>query len=267
MKIGKLLETSLVFGKEHLPEIFAALAGVGVVSTGFLAYKAGKKTEEILKEKKRDMEDCDPDDKEAKRAVMWETAKEVTPIVAPAVIAGGATIVCIFMSTRESNKRIVALSAAYSLSESMRKDIIAKSEEVLGKSKVNEVRDEVAKDRAKEKEKDFKFIVPVGGKIRCMDGFIGTLFEATYQEVESAINRLTGRALNEGYVTVNDFYNILGIKTHPVGETLGWRDEEFMSNSYDQFKLTSSLLDDGTPVLVVMYEPSSVGGYWRVHER
>lgn len=259
MKLKNLLEMSLMFGKKNLPEILAVVSTVGVVTTGILAFRAGRKADEIIKEKKRDMEDVDPEDSAAKKEVIWETIKEVSPIVAPPIILGAVTIASIVGSNRVSNKRIVALSAAYSLSESTLKDFKKKMVEVVGENRATDIKDEVAKEKLKRAEEkgDVLIVTPPEGKIRCMDGFVGTVFYSTYQRIQQAINELTSQCFCEQYVSISDLYDILGVPSQKVCDFLQFKDDDFYGKE-NPFHLTSTLSSDGVPTLVINYEPKCV---------
>lgn len=266
MNVKGLLDTALIFGKKNLPEILTVVSTVGIVTTGVLAFKAGRKSEEIIKEKKQDMEDVDPEDREAKRTVMWETVKEVTPIVVPPIILGTITIACVFGSNRVSNKRIVALSAAYSLSESALKDLNQKIEDIVGEKKAKDIKDALAKDkvmRAEDEEKD-RIILPGDGDILCLDDYSRRFFRSNYQKVQSAINQLTYMCMTEMYVSLNDFYELLGIEATPMGDDFGWNVDDF-SGGTGPFTITTVLDKNGIPALAITYDVKLRDDYKNLH--
>lgn len=264
MRMKSLLDSALIFGKKNLPEILTAVSVIGLVSTSVLAFKAGKKVDEVIKEKKQDLADVDPEDKEAKRTVMWEAAKEITPIIAPPVILGGVTIACILGSNRVSNKRLVIMSAAYSMSESAFKELNDKVEETIGKKKTRDIKDAIIKDKVDNMEIKH---VPGDGNVICLDEYSGRTFRSTYQEIQSACNQLVYMAMGDMYVSLNDFYTILDnddLPCIPLGEDFGWNVDDFGGGTCP-IKMTSTLSKTGIPILVLTYEVRARVDYRNLH--
>lgn len=159
-KLTDLLEKAEVFTRKNSPVILTGLAIVGVISTAYAAYKAGPRADKILEEYRKDMKDCHPNDKETKRAVVGETVKKMIPVMAPPIIMGGTTIACVVGSHSVSSRRIAALSAAYSLSESTVKNLNSKMEEMLGEKKARAVKDAIMKDKLKADSRKTKRFFP-----------------------------------------------------------------------------------------------------------
>lgn len=258
MKLGKMIQKGVRLFDKKAPELLSAAAIVGLVTTGIWAYKAGKKVKDIMDEKRQDMDDCAPDDHEAKREVVKETVKEMAPVVVPPVAAGVATVACIIGSNRIQNKRIVALSAAYSLSESALHDLNEQVRKVVGDKKASDIKDEVAKEKFKREQSrpDFSYEEVVecghGGGILCMDGYTHRMFRSSYEAVNRAIMNLQKMVFNENWVTLNDFYSLLGIDGCNLGDDVGFSVDDF--SGMDPIHLTSMLADNGEPALVIEYD-------------
>lgn len=58
----------------------------------------------------------------------------------------------------------------------------------------------------------------------CCDLTFNTYFESDIESVKKAINEINYRLSTQGeeYVSVNDFYDELGIEHISIGESLGW---------------------------------------------
>lgn len=262
-KITDLLSKAEIFTKRNSPVILAGTAIVGVLVTAYTAYKAGPKAERILKEYHRDMKYCHPEDKEAKRAVVSDTIKKMTPVVAPPIIMGAATISCIIGSHSASSRRIAALSAAYSLSESTVKNLNGKMEEMLGEKKARAVKDAIMKDKLKaDSEKDQKilsndnFIIPNDGTVLCKDLYSGRLFYSSSEKIKQAIAKCSYDLVSDMYISLNDFYEAIDspqLTRIPLGEDLGWN----IDDTYDgklPITLTALLTEDGKPCLCIEYD-------------
>lgn len=123
MSITTAFHTGMARISKHAPTILSVAASAGVVATGYLAWQAGTRFEDVegrdwdrRKEAIRNADNI-PDDEvpayERKLRILFilDTAKSV----APAVIVGGATITMIYFSNSISKKRLAALGAAYTV--------------------------------------------------------------------------------------------------------------------------------------------------------
>ena len=221
MKKSKMIDlmTNIVDKVEKdKPGILLGCAIVGIIITGYSAYKAGIKAKPILDKKKRDLSDIRPNDKEAKRAIIFETAKEMAPVVAPPVIMGTVSIACAVGSHSESMKRIALLSAAYNLSENTVKDLNNKMSEVLGDKKAKTIKDAIAKDKLDKNSSSLQkenIIITGNGDVPCYDTYSGRLFYSNSEKIGQAIQRLSADVIQDMYVSLNDFYSELGIERIP----------------------------------------------------
>lgn len=259
-KLTDWLGKAEIFTKRNSPVILTGFAIVGLISTAYSAYKAGPRADKILEEYRKDMEDCHPNDKEAKRAVVGETAKKMIPVLAPPIVMGGATIACIVGSHSASSRRIAALSAAYSLSESTVKNLNNKMEEMLGEKKARAVKDAIMKDKLRETEKkdqkliaDGNIYVPDNGYVLCKDLHTGRPFYSTAEKIKQAIVKCSFDVQQDMWVSLNDFYDEVGspqLDHVPLGDNLGWNVEDTVRGQLP-ITLTAILTDDGKPCLCV----------------
>lgn len=263
MKLMELLSKAEKFSKKESPVILAGFAIAGVITTAYLAYKAGPRAEKILEKHRQDMKDCRPDDKEAKRAVASETVKAMTPVVAPTIIMGTATVACIVGSHKASARRIAALSAAYSLSESTVKNLNGKMEEMLGEKKARAVKDAIMKDKLRETEKkeksdrkllgDGNVYVPDNGYVLCKDLYTGRPFYSTAEKIKQAIVKCSFDVQQDMWISLNEFYDEVGspqLEHVPMGDDLGWNVEDTIRGQLP-ITLTAILTEDGKPCLCV----------------
>lgn len=266
MKMGKivtLLEKTEIFTKRNSSAILSGFAILGLLSTAYMAYKVSSKTEKIMEEHRKDMADCRPNDKEAKRAVIGETTKKMIPVVAPTIIMGSITIGCIIGSHSASNRKIAALSAAYSLSESTVKNLNGKMEEMLGEKKARAIKDSIMKDKLKkDSEKDQKvlsdnrFVIPGDGTVLCKDLYSGRLFYSNAEKIKQAIAKCSYDIISDMYISLNDFYDSIGspqLTRIPMGEDLGWNLDDVINGKLP-ITLTALLTEDEKPCLCIDYD-------------
>lgn len=243
--------------KRKSPGILTGIAVVGVLATGYMAYKAGGKAEKILKEKKKDLKDVAPGDTKAKNAVIAETAKELAPVVLPPVIMGAATISCIVGSNTVSSRRIAALSAAYTISESAVKDLNGKMAEMLGEKKTKQIKEAIAGDKFKADgaatpvEQDI--IITGGGDVLCKDLYSGRYFRSNAQRIGEVINRLSNDLQQDMFVSLNDLYDYLGLPTIPMGAQLGFS-VDCLVHGQVPITISAQLTEEKMPCLCIDYD-------------
>lgn len=262
-KIMSFLEKAEVFTKRNSPAILTGWAIVGVISTVYLAYKAGLKADKILQQHREDIKACYPDDKEAKRSVTGETAKKIIPVIAPPLISGGTTIACIVGSHSVSSRRIAALSAAYSLSESTVKNLNNKMEEILGEKKARAIRDSIMKDKLKEdSEKDQKIlsngslVIPNDGSVLCKDLYTGRLFYSNAEKIKQAIVKCSYDLMSDMYLSLNDFWEAIDspqLEPTSMGNDFGWNIDDVHDGKLP-ITLSALLINDNTPCLCIDYD-------------
>lgn len=259
-KIMSWLTKAEGYTKEKSPAILAGLAIAGVVVTAYSAYKAGSRADKILAEKKKDLKDCAPGDKAAKRTVIKEAVKEMVPVVLPTAIMAGTTIGCIVGSHKISARRLAVVSAAYSLSESAVKDLNGKMEEMLGEKKARSIRDAIMKDKL---DKDINPIpsqctVYTDGNryILCKDLYTGRFFHSNAEKINRAINQINIDILTRDFVSINDFYEEIDaddLEPAPMGDEVGWHVSDTRGSRLP-ITLTALLTKSQEPCLCIDYD-------------
>lgn len=242
--------------KKNSPTLLTGSAVIGLLATTVMAYRCSPKAHEIIAKKRDEMYLVQLDDKKAKRAVVLETAKELTPVLLPTIIMGTATGACIIGSNTISAKRITVLSAAYTLSEKTVKELGVKMNDILGEKKAKTIRDAVVKDKMDQNPppKDESQIVLTGnGDVLCMDSYTGRYFRSNAEKIGQAINELSAMARDEMYVTLNDFFYLLKIPTVPMGDDLGWSIDDEIKGCLP-ITISAQLTEDKQPCLCIDYD-------------
>lgn len=267
--ISNYVNSFLKFTERNTPTILTGLGVLGLFETGVLAYKAGPKGKEIMEAKKKDLRDVYPGDNAAKRAVYGEIVKEMTPVLAPPVAMGVATGACIIGSHHVSSRRIAAISAAYSLTETALKEYKEKTKELVGEKKAQQIRESIAKDKLKKNPPEVKeeqlAMLPTNGLVLCMDSFSQRPFYSNAQKIGKAINTLSARARSEMSVSLNELYDEIGAPelTHlPNGEDVGWTADDASSGSLPIY-FTALLTETEQPCLYLDYEVTVIADYFR----
>lgn len=266
-KIMSLIKKVDAFTRNNSAAIMAGVAAVGLIATAVTSFRAGGKTILALSERKKELEALlDSEDIKMKKKGITETAKIVAPIVLPSVVLGGVSIACIFGSHSASRRRIAALSAAYSISESAVKDLEGTMKKLLGEKKAKEIKDAVVKEKMKdEKAPDNKEIIITGkGDVLCKDMYSGRYFRSNADRIGKAINWASAEIRDTMYISLNEFYDQLSIPRIPLGDDIGWNLDDLDGGSLP-ITYSAILTEDDQPCLCLQMLASARSDYkrWR----
>lgn len=263
MNLKQLWNKGVTFAEKNSSIILTGLSIAGVVTTAIAAYKASPKAHEIMEKYREDMKLVDKNDKEAKREVIKETVKDMTLVMAPSVIMGATTTACIIGGHKVNAKKIAVLSAAYNLADGRLKDYQEKIFETAGEQKLQKVREAIAKDHL-EKAPENTDIVPAEGYVLCMDSYTRRYFQSSAQMIGKAINELSYDCMGDMYVTLNDFYDKIGLERTPIGESFGWNVDDLQRGTLPIY-FTALLTKSQQPCLVVEYECALNADFRNLH--
>lgn len=220
--------------KKNAPSILSGVAVAGLVTTVILAVKATPKANEILEERKKELEELakkkESDDiskeeiRKERIKVEVNTAAALTPIVGPAVISGFATGACIIGANYINLRRLADISAMYEITNDAYLRYKKKTKDVIGEKKSEEIDKKVMTDRAREcYEENPEIIFSTGkGEILCFDCVSGRYFRSSKNAIESAANAINSAVFCDMFVSLNEFYYSLGIPQIKFGESHGW---------------------------------------------
>lgn len=255
VSLRNLMTCAEDYGRRQAPALLTGLALAGLCVTVYKAYKAGTVIEEIIKEKKKDLEDVASDDKVTKRQVTKELVKEILPIATPVVAMGVATGACILGSNKISSKRIAVLSAGYSLAEKGLDDLNSKMKEVLGDKKTQEIKEKIVGDKLRESGPvdESKVIITGNGDVLCKDLYSGRYFRSNADKLGKAIRILSADCQSDYYVDLNDLYSLIGIPQIPAGDQFGWNSDDMIHGDLP-ITICAQLTEDGQPCLCLDYD-------------
>lgn len=199
-----------------------------------------------------------------------ETVKVTWKYYIPAVIAGTTGAVCIIKGYSINAKRTAALATALSITDNAYREYRDKVVEVIGTEKEQEVLDKVAQDTKKPDICDAGVVPYRGGEVvvtsddsqLCYDTAFGRYFMSSKNRIKAAENEINRRLLSEDRVSLNEFYDELGLPPVDMGDELGW------SASRDGFVdilIGHWLSEDGRPCIAISYRVSpriDYNRYW-----
>ena len=241
--------------ERHAPEILTGIGVAGMVTSTVLAVKATPKAYRLVNDRK--------DELEVEKLPVTELVKTTWKCYIPAVVTCGASIACLVGASSVNFKRNAALATAYKLSEAALSEYKDAVIETIGEKQEQSVRDKVAEERLKKNPVSKSEVIVTGnGTTLCYDPVGNSYFKSSIQQIESAKNTSNARMLSETYVSLNDFFDDLGIGPTKLGDDLGW---DIYKDGLVEIAFSSQLAEDGTPCLVMDYSIAPRYEYYKVH--
>ena len=192
--------------KHHSPTILAIVGSIGTIVTAVLSAKATPGAMMAVYAAEGDANGELP---------MKEKVRTAAPYYIPAAIAGLSTIACILGANAISQNAQSALMSAYALLDSTYKEYRDQVTDIVG-PQANRI---VEKAMAEEKENTrFSLDEPQ----TFYEEHCGKFFERTRKEVMQAEYYINRNLAIRGEVTLNEFYDFLGLDHIPTGDELGW---------------------------------------------
>lgn len=256
--------------KKHSPEIMLVAGIVGVVTSAVMACKATTKVSEIMEVTAdsvavihegvengeiRGEEYTEEDGKKDLGIVYAQTGLKLVKLYAPSVAVGAISIVSIIASHNVMHKRNVALAAAYATIDQSFKDYRSRLVERFGKEldrelkyniKAQEIEETVVDDNGNEtvEKRTVQTVDPntYSDYARIFDdGCIGweknpEMNLAFLKNCQAFADR---KLKEQGYLFLNDVYEMLGFPKTAAGQVVGWYYDESLEigDNYVDFGL------------------------------
>lgn len=237
---------------KHGPEILTGIGIAGMVTTTILAVRETPKAIRLLEEEA---------DNKGDELTAPEKVKTCWKCYIPAAITGVTSIACLIGASSVNSKRNAALAAAYNISTAALTEYKDKVIETVGEKKERAIRDEIAKDKIEQAPVHTKEIIMTGrGKTLCYDGIFGRYFESDMDTIRRALNTINREIIHgDMYVSLNDFYDAIGIGPIPIGNDLGWN----IDDGEIEVDFSAQLTEDDRPCIVLTYNVAPRYNYSR----
>lgn len=242
MNIKTIAKSVWAGAKKHSPEILIGMGIAGAASSVIFAVKATPKAMFLLEEKRQEL---GVEKLEAK-----EIIKTAAPVYIPTAVSFGVSVACIVGASSVNARRNAALTAAYTLSESTLRTYRDKVLETVGEDKEREIRQKAAIEQQQSTPEPQTLVVSsAAGQLKCFDSLSGRYFVSTKNEIDKAVNEFNRQLRDDMRISLNDWYDLIGLDTNKLGDMLGWDIER----GYVETCYASRLDEDGLPCLVVNY--------------
>jgi hypothetical protein len=248
VKVSELLSNATKLIKSNSPEILTALGIGGVVTTSYLVGKAAFKAAKMIEEDAglatngKFLENILPPKERLKREIKL-TWKEYIP----AGVSGAATIACIVCVNRTSGRRTAAAVAAYSLTERAFSEYKDKVVEQVGINKEEKVRAAIAQDKVTNNPLgNANITILAGGNSLCFDLTSMRYFRSDYETLRRFENEINFQLVHERYMSLSDFYALVGLDATPDSVHKGWSNDRLM-----ELDINTTLADNNEPCLTI----------------
>ena len=216
MKFDKIVSRTSYTLKKHGPIILSVLGAAGVILTAKLASDAGKKIGKLESET--------PDFIEYD--LFYEKPQQTVNtfgLYLPTIVCGVATIGCILSGSFLSQKRQLSLIAAYAALDAKYKEI--------KKDYYEKHPDEYMTIRKKEYSESIQFMSENDyDELLYYDEYANRWFKRRPIEMMNAGYQFNRLFILRGYVSLNDYYTLVGLEPTVEGATIGW--SEYNDDGY-----------------------------------
>lgn len=246
MKMSILAKQAKKLVANNAPAILTSVGVAGALTTAYLVGKASFKAAEIIdNENKRRDESIDeyPMELSDKFEMVW---REYVPAAAVAAL----TVAAIIGSNHISTRRAAAMASALTVSDKIFTEYKKAVVDKIGEKKEQEVHDKVVTDQVENLPKRDTEVVIINGDVLCMDARSGRTFTSNMEDLRRAVNDVNQRMLCDSYVSLSEFYDLIGLDATDESSEVGWRaDDGLLEPRY-----TSALTKDSKPCLVISFD-------------
>lgn len=253
-----LIPTGKKFIKRNGPTILSVIGSTGVILTAVTAVRATPRAVELIKRDSRINHDGDPYAYTKKEAI-----KSAWKCYIPSTIIGGTTICCILGANVLNRRHQAALTSAYALLDSSYKEYKTKLKELYGEEAHNNIMDSIVKEHCENvyihtdnicgtSTLDFFTVDPEVTRT-FYDTFSKRYFESSVSKVLEAEYHINRNYTMGGAISINEFYNFLGLSPIDGGDDIGW--DIYNGEIYwIDFNHRKTTLDDGFEICVIDYD-------------
>lgn len=231
------------------PAILTFAGTVGVIAAAVMAVRKTPGALAALSEREKEKRE---------KLTKVEMVKCAGPIYAPSVCIGLSAIACIWAATILSKKNQASILSAYALLGESYKKYRNAAVDVCGEDADWKIKAEMAKERYISAD-GWSLYSPdmdtEDEKMLFYDFYSQRYFTSTFAAVINAEYHLNRNLALKWEVTLNEFYDFLGIGNVESGDRIGWSIEKFLNNEilWLDFDNRRTELDDGLECCIITF--------------
>lgn len=224
MNINLLLYKSKLLLKKSTPTILSLVSVAGVVTTTVLAIKATPKALRIIEDKKVERAN-DTMSLPIEPLTKTEVVKLTWKCYVPTAIVGVSTVSCIFLNNMLNKKKQASLAGGYYLIKESFDKYREASKDVYGDDADFRITAQAAKNKYVSNDGSLLYdpsLDTSSDDLLFYDDYSKRYFTSSVTAVLNAQYHINRNLSLRGYVSVNEFYEFLGIDEIDTGDDFGW---------------------------------------------
>jgi len=234
---------------KHAPLILTIVAAGGAISSVISAVHATPKALILLEQKKKQIAREHNVPVEEVELTVEETVRTAGKCYIPAGALLLTSLGCMFGATHISGQRELGWAALYSAtkkaSDAYERQVIHR----IGEKENREVHRQVAQEELQRNPVSKCNVVETGkGPYLCYDTVSGRYFMGDIENIRRVVNDLNQQMISCMYISLNEFYQELGLMPIDLGYDTGWNVDELI-----EINFSTMMSDDGRPCLVLQY--------------
>lgn len=224
---------------KNLPTIAMAIGIGGFITAGVYTAYATTKACRLLDKKREEL-----GRELTKKEIVQTSWKFYISPVAIALVSSA----CVIGGMSTSVKRNAALATAYSITDTTLREYRKTVKEEAGEEHEKDIYKSSVRNAAASTVPQTVLTVNNDG-VLCLDSWTGRYFKIDLERLKKAENYLNRMLIRDGSVSLNDYYDEIGLKSVYPGNDLGWN----IDKGLIEFEYDSLLTEDGRPCLVISF--------------
>lgn len=244
--IGKLISK---FCREQSRWLVPVGTAAGVATTAYLASKATLEAVKDIRDYEERKNLPEPGGIERPKKIVELTWRRYISTV----VAGASTVGLVGYSSYSMTKRTTAAVTTLAFTEKAFTEYRKAVASEFGSKKELGFAESVTKKQMDENPPSEANVIVMGDKsLTCCETYTGRYFKCDMSTLQKAENEINYLINNELYVTLDEFYDLVGLPHTENSSTLGWNSDRLLSLEY------ATILYDDTPCLTFRYNYISV---------
>ena len=243
MNVKAVLRVAAKWCKNNAGKIFAGCA----IASEFVGFWFMHKEAPVARERL----DALPED-----AKWLDKVKAAGPVYLPAMAMLVLSSGCIVGGCVAGERKAAILTSLYTASEAALHNYERKVVSTIGREKAQEIQDAIAQDYISDNPPatfDHKIYDTGNGGDLIFDPLSGRYFYSDPSKIIAAMNKLNHQIISEMWVSVNEWYEELGLEDVGLGDDKGWNTDHMIDIPDDPSKWSTCKTPDNHPCLVITY--------------
>jgi len=247
-KVSQFCGKSLACIGKSSPTILTIIGATGVILSIITAVKATPKAMRLIDHAKYVKTIPEPDNF-SQDFTTTDYVKTVWKCYIPTAVIAGSTIACILGANILNKHQQAVITSAYVFIDNAFREYKDKIKELYGEEVNIKAREELVKEKYNSEEHQM-----LGENLLFYEEYYDSYFERTREEVIDAEAKLNKTFAENGFATLNMFYEFLHLEPKSIGDFLGWsymRGSELYGYSWIEFDHKLVVQNDGLECTII----------------